>query len=548
MPTPLHMARLPTADPLRPAATEPTFDAASSLFARTQYAAPYTAPMHCNAMYTPSSAAYIPYVAAPQCHSPNPHERQIVELTAQLNAAVSTIQRLTASGSGFDELTARISAQHMPTGMCAPPVFTPPRPSRPPSPNGSVSMSQFATITSSSSSSGGGDTHVSDASTVVADNAVLPSPAGKGGAASASQFLTKRHDIFSSHELKSLPCSCERDEIAAWDTTLMARLEAKNPAAHKVLDYSDAEYKALPADARDIARAYDLVLGGHLLALVQGKTERAKLVRNTIAEREEDEPGKVASSGRAIRAIILEMTSPTCGAELKSLENELKKPFFRMGMGEIAAKLAARRMKALRQQLPASARGGKRELLRQLIEKFPAELAAEAKKYENDMLNAEVCDKPYEWSFRQLSAILAALVAEPTAEANAVESGRRNGGGNDKYLFTPDFKGCLHCGFDGHSTRECKVPPCGYCGFRFCFGIRKKGNARECLVKKVVSGGEINDKDVGFNGRPLPPALVEQLNDKAQKMKAAKETNSAEAQTEPNVTYPDDEVCEGESD
>ena len=94
------------------------------------------------------------------------------------------------------------------------------------------------------------------------------------------------------------------------------------------------------------------------------------------------------------------------------------------------------------------------------------------------------------------------------------------------------------------------MPPCGFCGFRFCFGIRKKGaaSARECLVKKVVNGGKITDEDVGYNGRPLPTALVDQLNDKATKLKAAKESNTTEVQTEPNVTAYDDEVCEGESD
>ena len=72
-----------------------------------------------------------------------------------------------------------------------------------------------------------------------------------------------------------------------------------------------------------------------------------------------------ASSGRALINIILETIQPTCGAELNSLEEELTKPFFKMGMGETAAKLAARRLKALRAQLPASSRGGQRELLRQ---------------------------------------------------------------------------------------------------------------------------------------------------------------------------------------
>ena len=344
-----------------------------------------------------------------------------------------------------------------------------------------------------------------------------------------------------------MACSCERDEIEAWHITFIGRLGAKNPAARKALEYSDAEFAALPPDARAIARAYDVTLGGHLLAVLQGSSQRVKLVRNTIAERESDAPGTVTSSGRSLLGIILEIIRPTCGAELKSLEEELKKDFFKVGMGEVAAKLAARRLKALRGQLPASSRGGKRELLRQLISKFPAELAAEAKKYENDMLDDEVCGKPYKWSYSQLSSILATLLASNApAEVNAAE-GPRRGGGGDKLLFTQDFRGCLHCGLEGHTARECTVPPCTYCNFRFCFGVRRKGGPRDCLVKKVVNGGKITDKDVGYNGRPLPTALIEQLNDKASKIKGEKETNTAEAQTEPNVSqYLDDEVCESD--
>ena len=277
----------------------------------------------------------------------------------------------------------------------------------------------------------------------------------------------------------------------------------------------------------------------------QAKTDRAKLIRSIIAEREDDEPGKIASSGRALRGIVLEMVNPTCGAELKSVEDELKQPFFKMGMGEVPAKLAARRLKALRKQLPPSSRGGARELLRQLIDKFPPELAGEAKVYEREMLDADVCKMPYKWSFRQLSSILAALVATgPAAEVNATERGY--GGGNGQ-LFTASFKGCLHCGFDNHSTYDCTAPLCDYCGLQFCFGARKKGKARECLVKKLVGGGKITDSDVGFNGRPLPQKLIDQLNDKATKMKA-KETNTTEVQTEKNVIGDYDDVAEGDSD
>ena len=100
-----------------------------------------------------------------------------------------------------------------------------------------------------------------------------------------------------------------------------------------------------------------------------------------------------------------------------------------------------------------------------------------------------------------------------------------------------------------HETRACTLPPCGYCGLRFCFASRKKGPpaARECLVKKVVNGGAVADTDVGFNGRPLPAMLVTQINDKAKKLKAkANETHATETQTEKNII--DDDEYVGESD
>ena len=97
---------------------------------------------------------------------------------------------------------------------------------------------------------------------------------------------------------------------------------------------------------------------------------------------------------------------------------------------------------------------------------------------------------------------------------------------------------------------ECTAPVCEYCGLRFCFGVRKKGTgkARECLVKKVVGGGKVTDDDVGFNGRPLPQKLVDQINDKAGKLTKAKEANSIEVQTDKNIIDDFDEVAGGDSD
>ena len=111
------------------------------------------------------------------------------------------------------------------------------------------------------------------------------------------------------------------------------------------------------------------------------------------------------------------------------------------------------------------------------------------------MCKAEVLKKAYEWSYEELTSLLASHIsaARPTAEANMTDVPR---GGGDGRLFTSSFRGCLHCGLDGHGTRECTEPPCRYCGLRFCWGARKKGSAaaRSCLVKRIVEGGSITDR------------------------------------------------------
>ena len=446
--------------------------------------------------------------------------------------------------------------------MSAPPNHTPHMPSdvvplaqvhappsrAPPPPSSSSGMEMFGTITSSSRPPTRAATPTASISTASLDATeddydMLPEPAARTGLHAGAHGIT-RGAIFKSKELESLACSCEPDEVAAWDITFLAQLKSKSPAgaaAHKVLLYTAAEFAALPADVEAVARAYDVVLGGHLLALIQADTQRAKLVRSTVAEREADAPGTVASSGRAVRGIILELISPTCGSELQSLEDELAKPFFTIGMNEVAVKLAARRLKALREQLPASSRGGKRELLRALIEKFPAELSALAKKYKASMCEAEVCKLSYKWTYGQLSSILASHITSSVfAEANATDvDPRRHGGGSDASIGTAAFKGCLNCGLDNHTTWKCSARECDYCGLRFCFGVRKRGPRPGCLVKKIVTGGSISDADiVGLDGKPLKESLVARIKEKAADMLKAKssEVNAAGVQTEPNVT------------
>ena len=511
------------------------------------YAA-YNEPVHM--AYAP------PHATPPQMSGRDPRDEEIARLTASLHTLAEQVRHLThITGASPPPLYAM--PLHVPPTHHN--LHTPLSPRRPPSPTDS--MASFATITSSSkmpraAASVCGShrgTLYSDAevSEREADGHLLPVPAAAGE--DYMHEVATRDEIFTSKELTgALACTGEPDAIAAWDVTFMGRLKSKNPVAHRVLLYTDAEIAAMPPSAQAVVRGYDSVLAGHLLAVLQADTSRVKLLRATVASREKAAPGTVTSSGRAIRGIILELISPMCGSELEHLELELEKAFFTMGMGEVAIKLAAKRYEALRAQLPPSARGGERELLRGLLAKFPEQLADDAKQLKKDMRKAEVTKKDYDWNYEQLTSMLASLVAEarPAAEANTTDIGRGGGGGeNDRLLFTSGFKGCLHCGFTNHATRECTVPPCGYCGLRFCFANRKKGPpaARECLVKKVVNGGEVTDSDVGLNGRPLPPPLVKQINEKAQKLKAkANESNTTETQTEKNVIDSDD--CVGESD
>ena len=86
---------------------------------------------------------------------------------------------------------------------------------------------------------------------------MLPNPTTEagGGAEPRSTARVVREEIFGHKELSSLMCSCEKDEVAAWDTTVLGRLKAKNAAAHKVLLYTNDDYAALQPDARAIADA-----------------------------------------------------------------------------------------------------------------------------------------------------------------------------------------------------------------------------------------------------------------------------------------------------
>ena len=314
----------------------------------------------------------------------------------------------------------------------------------------------------------------------------------------------------------------------------LGRIGSKSPAAAKVLRYSEKEIAAMPPAAKAVVRGYDNVLGGHFIAMLQGNTKAVKLRRAIIAKREKNNPGTITSSGRAIRNIILEIISPTCGSELEKLEEAIEKPFFSMGQSDTDIKMSAHRLEALRAQLPPSARGGERELLRALIKKFPPELAAKAREYKSDMCKAEVQKKPYEWTYDELTAILSShITSSSTAELNNTEFPRGGGGGGGGAFGTVEFKGCLNCGFDNHSTRKCTAPPCAYCGLRYCFGARKRGNVRSCLVKKIVEGGKIEDTDIGLNGQPLPATVITKLNEKAAALKAkSAEVNAAGVQTD----------------
>ena len=342
-----------------------------------------------------------------------------------------------------------------------------------------------------------------------------------------------------------MACDCEPDSIASWDTTMMGRLESKCAMAHRVLLYSDAEIASMSPDARAVVRGYDVVLAGHMLAMLQAKTKRVKLMRATIASREKRSPGKVTSSGRALRAIVLEIINPTCGSELENLENELEKTFFDMRMDDVSVKLAANRLEQLRAQLPPTARGGQREMLCALIKKFPAALAEDAKRYKKQMCEAEVCKRPYKWSYEQLTALLSSHITAGSSVLTEVNTYERGGGDG---IGTMGFTGCLSCGLENHMSKKCHSPPCDYCGMRICFGARKRGPVVGCLVKKIVGGGQVGKNDVGLNGKPLFGHLLDKIKERAEEMKAKKgekgetEVNAA---SQTDKTVDDDDADDG---
>ena len=227
-----------------------------------------------------------------------------------------------------------------------------------------------------------------------------------------------------------------------------------------------------------------------------------------------------------------------------------------MGMSDTEIKLSAHRLEALREQLPPSARGGERELLRALLSKFPHELKKKATKFRNKMCQAEVCKKSYDWNFRELTAILSTYISSKSAaaEANTTEpdgaaataaAAAAAAAARAGTVGTTRFRGCLNCGLDSHQARQCETPPCSICGLRFCFGIRKRGPKKGCLVKKILEGGKIEATDLGLNGHPLTESLIARINARAAELKADK---TGEANTATQTTLDDDLYADGDSD
>ena len=377
-------------------------------------------PSELSAQWPTPGVAYASFPGAlssqqqPAMHMPpDAAQAEIAALTAQLAAAMGEIRHLSnivrsAASPAPEAMPLRIPLANM-MNMQSSPWGTD---------HQSIGAS-FATITSSRTSDGSADF----------DEDLLPVPAAAAHALATGR-ATDCDDVFSSKELQSLACSCEPDALAEWDTTFLGRVSSRRPAAYKALMFTDAEIAALPPPARAVVRGYDSVMAGHILATLQGSSPDVKLVRKRIAAREKRAPGSVTSSGRVLRAIILENLTPTCGSELQELEDELEKPFFSINMNGTAVRLAAHRLQALREQLPPSARGGEREMLRALILKFPAELAAKAAGYKAKMCKAEIRKKSYSWTYDELTAILAADIASVTptpAEANAADGpGRKD--------------------------------------------------------------------------------------------------------------------------
>ena len=457
-------------------------------------------------------------------------ERQIANLSTHMNmqSQAPSITLHSASGASVR------------SGVCGaartdlPPLDLP----RPPPPASVHSLASLAHSTTTSS----GDAY----------DQLLPEPAATANYAVVDESVVARDDIFSTKEIPSLKCTCKPDAIPGWQVMFVGRTKARSASAYKCLCvYTDAEIAAMPPDARAVVRGYDIMMAGHLLAVIDDSVtnEDAAFVRTKIADRETASPGTVASSGRVIWRIIDEVIKPKHGSELKNLESELKKAFFSMQQTPLKVKLAAARLKTLRAQLPEGSRGGERKLLKALLKKFPAELADDAERFKRKMNECEVRLMPYEWTYEQLTAILASLIGDASsiAEANAADTPRNRGGA----IGTAEFEGCLNCGMTNHTTKRCMTQPCGFCGMRFCFGIRKRGPTPGCLVKKIIDGGELKDSDIiGLNGKPLNTYLVGQIKEKADALKSKRkgnETHTASVQTPPPQDLDEDDYV-GESD
>ena len=363
-------------------------------------------------------------------------------------------------------------------------------------------------------------------SSFVLSTPMLPMPASIA-LSHTNQPRVVQPSLFSGKEREALTTTCDPEHVPAWQVTFLSQLQTKSRDAYYSLIATEADLSSYTIEQRAHVAGWDTALSGVLLSCISKTSERGSLLLSQLAQRERSRPGAVIGSGRAIWAAIDATTRPQFGADLDALERELQKPFFSTSMTSTAVRRAALRLRTLWLQQPLSARGGERELLRELVKKFPTELAEDAKACRKSMHEREACGREYKWSYDQLTSILTSLIVDLNPlEANTMQRGSEEGREQQQQQRqNADGMVCLNCGRKGHKYTECKRK-CSYCSLGCCGGVRAQ--RANCMVRHGVPD---DAKDV--LGRPLHRAVRERIVKRAQQMKksAGGDASHADAAT-----------------
>jgi hypothetical protein len=276
----------------------------------------------------------------------------------------------------------------------------------------------------------------------------------------------------------------------------VARLKTHSLAAHQLLHLSSVEFEAAMSSSSEW-REVNSQLATFFLCLIDKEKPYGKSFYQKAIKHPE-----ILESGYAIGSYLIASTEPKTGKELEErLHRVQSDPYFSMGMSELQAAEAAGRLESDWSLTVAGRAGINNDLLRTLIQKFPASLKADAEKYESEINESEVLGRELRWDFEQMTSILAVLLRrkpvlgqpEPPSFpcVNATEQRGRST--------------CPCCGQQGHVARDCPTV-CTVCNEKSCPG--NAGNA--CIVCTAVDI-PATVKDATKPGRPIPDWCHERL-------------------------------------